>query len=304
MSDMAKLSFQYVRIDLPETLLEFLARRFRYHTAVEWESLVKKAFVKVDGKKVKPGHLLETRQKIVYERPPIPEPEVDPSFKVIFEDRHILAVSKSGNIPTSPSGKYWNNCLVHLLQREFRLDTLHAVHRLDRETSGINLFSKSKESARLLGADFQQGRVRKEYSAILEGRLAFREVFVSAPLADEHSGAIRIKQTVQSQGRESRTIFRLKAVLPKASLVQATPLTGRTHQIRAHAAYIGHPVVSDKLYGVSEEDFIRWVSDENRSYRQRQLLHATTLSFTHPFTKKPLTLRAPDGVLMDIFLNG
>ena len=301
---MPKLSFQYVRQEAVETLSAFLERRFRYHTRAEWESLVAKGFVKVNGKKVSPRHILQTRHKIVYERPPFPEPEVDRRFEILFEDDYLLAVGKSGNIPTSPSGKYWHNCLVHVLKQELGLEWIHAVHRLDRETSGVNLLAKSKDAARILGGDFQRGEVGKTYSAILRGRLPAREIHVSAPLGAATGGAIRIKQAVHANGRDSRTRFRLRAVLPGASLVHALPLTGRTHQIRAHAALLGHPVAGDKLYGVPEEDFLAWVASGERSSETRQLLHSSELRFRHPVTSKLITVRAPDSALMELYLEG
>lgn len=289
---MPKLSFQYVRQHgIPETLLEFLVRRFKYHNAEEWEMLVGDGWVTVNGRRVDPGHILETRHKIVYERPPMAEPEVDGRYTVLYEDAHLLAVSKSGNIPTSPSGKYWHNCLVHLLQRERGLAQLHAVHRLDRETSGVNLFAKSREGAKILGKDFHAGRVDKRYMAVLRGGLAAPAIYVSAPLRDAVGGAVHIRQEVHPAGRDSRTWFRLRARLPGASLVEVEPRTGRTHQIRAHAAALGHPVMGDKLYGVSEAAFIRWVGSGKRNARDRQLLHATELRFTHPVTGERVVLR-------------
>ncbi len=300
---MPKLSFQYVRQGNVENLLAFLVRRFRYHTDGEWEERIRKGFVKVNGRKAKPGHILQTRHKIVYEPPPAPEPEVDATFEVIFEDDCILAVSKSGNIPTSPSGKYWRNCLTHVLKDRLKLDWVHAVHRLDRETSGLNLFAKSKRAAGGLGRAFARGEVRKTYSAMLRGRLPVREIFVSAPLRSAEGGAIRIKQAVHSQGRESATRFQLRAVLPGACLVRAVPATGRTHQIRAHAALLGHPIVGDKLYGTSEEAFLRWVAEERRDSAGRQLLHSTSLTFPHPATGERMTLTTDDAALVRQYLS-
>jgi RluA family pseudouridine synthase len=300
---MPKLSFQYVRQDISETLLEFLVRRFKYHTLEEWENLVHAGHVRVNGGRTVPEHLLETRHRIVYDPPHRPEPPVDASYTVLYEDDALLAVSKSGNIPTSPSGRYWHNCLVHRLQEERGDRTLHAVHRLDRETSGINLFAKSKAAARTLGRDFQQGRVYKAYAAVVRGRFPAREIYLSAPLRDAVGGEVRIRQEVHPQGRRAATRFRLKALLPGASLLEAVPLTGRTHQIRAHAAHLGHPVWGDKLYGRSESDFIAWVSGGERNARERHLLHATALTVRHPDTGDTLALRDPERALLELFLD-
>lgn len=300
---MPKLSFQYVRHGRPETLVEFLCRRFRYHTGAEWERLVREGAVTVGERRVLPTLRLQNGHRIRYEPPPAPEPEIDPTYRVLYEDAELLAVEKSGNIPTSPSGKYWEHCLVRVLQRGQGLPALHAVHRLDRETSGVNLFAKSREAAARLGEDFHQGRVRKAYAAILRGRLRAARVYASAPLGPEPGGTIRIKQAVVQSGRPACTEFILRAVLPGASLVAVLPRTGRTHQIRAHAAYLGHPVWGDKLYGAAEADFLAWVQTSARSGRERHLLHATELAFQHPVSGREVVVRSPEAVLMALFLD-
>jgi 23S rRNA pseudouridine955/2504/2580 synthase len=299
---MPKLSFQYVQQTLSETLLEFLVRRFRYHSAPEWEERIRGGHVTVDGKRAAPGLRLATRMRIVYERPPGPEPPVDARYTVLCEDADVLAVRKSGNIPSSPSGKYWHNCLVHVLQRERDLPELHAVHRLDRETSGINLFAKHRAAARTLGLAFQGGRVHKAYTAIVAGAFPRGECYVSAPLRDARGGEVRIRQEVHPAGRPAATRFRLLARLAGASLLRAEPLSGRTHQIRAHLALLGHPVWGDKLYGRSEAEFLAWVQGGERADSARQLLHAGELGFDHPSDGRRIELRDPARELLQIFL--
>ena len=302
---MPKLSFQYVAGKTgAETLLRFLERRFRYHNADEWARLIRGGHVTVNGMTVAPEFQLRTRHKIVYERPPFREPAVDRRYTVLFEDEHLLAVNKSGNMPTSPSGKYWDNCLVHIVQKDRALHRLHAVHRLDRETSGVNLLAKTRKAARILGRDFQTGKVEKTYLAILRGALPSSDVYVSAPLLEDQQGTVRIRQTISPSGRDARTRFELLARLPAASLARAVPLTGRTHQIRAHAHFLGYPVWGDKLYGRTDAEFLDWVQRERSDVHPRHLLHASTLSFRHPLTGQWFTIHAPARVLMDEFLAG
>jgi RluA family pseudouridine synthase len=295
-----KLAFQYVQQRARETLLDFLNRRFRYHTPAEWRQLIEQGHVTLDGRAARPEAVLQSRQVIAYLPPPRPEPEVDARYTVIHEDGELLAVAKSGNIPSTPSGRYWHNCLRHVLQRDKALPALHAVHRLDRETSGIIVFAKSARSARVLGEEFSRGRVTKTYVAVLRGHLGAPLVELSAPLRDA-GGDVRIKQAVHPEGRPAFTRFRLAALLPGASLAIIVPRTGRTHQIRAHAAFLGHPVWGDRLYGVPEAAFIRWVSDPQRDLARRHLLHALTIEFSHPVTGQPLVLRAPAKGLLDAF---
>jgi 23S rRNA pseudouridine1911/1915/1917 synthase len=126
---------------------------------------------------------------------------------------------------------------------------------------------------------------------------------VNAPL--QHAGsAVSIKQAVHPAGRASLTRFRLRALLPGASLVDVMPVTGRTHQIRAHASFLGHPVWGDRLYGVPDEAFIAWVHSPVRDLTSRQLLHATELAFPHPSTGAGMVVRSSAGVLLDLFWRG
>lgn len=299
---MPKLSFQYVTGPHGrETLVDFLARRFRYHDAAEWDELVREGRVSVNGMPARPQHILKTSERVAYERPRSPEPEVDERLTVLFEDDHLIAVDKSGNLPTSPSGKYWDHCLIHLLQRTRGLQRLYAVHRLDRETSGVNVLAKNHHAARALGDDFARGQVAKSYVAVLRGGLEARSAYVSAPLAGDQSGEVRIRQVASLEGRETRTRFTLLARLPRASLVRVEPLTGRTHQIRAHAQVLGHPVWGDKLYGRSDAEFLAWVHLPRNNAEPRQLLHASSLTFRHPVTGSPLTIRSSARQLLDRF---
>jgi 23S rRNA pseudouridine1911/1915/1917 synthase len=301
-SEFRKLSFQYVRHEHPETLLAFLVRRFQYHAPDEWTARIRSGAVTVNGRQVAPQHVLLTRERIVYVPPPLPEPPVDAEFAVLYEDASLLAVSKSGNIPTSPSGKYWHNCLRHVLQRQLGLPELHAVHRLDRETSGVNLFAKTRQAAAALGRAFAAGTVEKRYAAILRGALPCREILVNAPLQDA-GGEVHIKQAVHPQGRPSLTRFLLRARLPGASLVDVLPETGRTHQIRAHAAFLGLPVWGDRLYGVPTAEFLAWVQDPNRDWSSRHLLHAKSLVFLHPDKGNTVVVKCSEGGLVKEWLE-
>jgi len=298
-----KLSFQYVQHVLTETLLEFLVRRFRYHDAPEWEKRIKDGHVRVNGKRAPGDRLLRTKDRIIYQPPPAPEPPVDFTYRVLYEDDHLLAVEKSGNIPTSPSGKYWHHCLVHHLMRDRGLEELHAVHRLDRETSGVNLFAKHRRAAGVLGKDFQMGRVVKEYLALLQGCFPHRITLISAPLRNNVGGLVHIRQEVHPEGRPAETSLRLLAYLPGASLVRISPRTGRTHQIRAHAAYLGHPIIGDKLYGRKESEFIEWVEHGERNSTERQYLHASRLEVSHPEDGANLDIRSSGEGMIQLLLQ-
>ena len=309
-----ELTFHYMRINQqPETLLGFLLRKFRYHDREEWLDHIQAGRLLVDRNMGDPAQLLKNGQIVRYLRPDYLEPAVDPSFEVIFEDEYLIAVNKSGNLPTAPSGKYFKNTLVHLLKSS-GCQNLYALHRLDRETSGVILFARQKEIAQRMAALFREHRIEKTYTAILSRPLPSPHVFVSVPIAPDPNSIVRIKQGVVPEGKLSQTHFRelqwpsrqnaADEKIGQYAKVEALPLTGRTHQIRTHAAYLGCPIAGDKLYGLQNDGFLHWLQKgeaylrEQRFPLHRQLLHACRLRFKHPVTEKEMTLEASDHCLM------
>jgi len=306
-----ELSFHYMRLcGQVETLLQFLLRRFRYLDDQQWKENINAKRIWVDGKLGKANLKLHDNQKIVYFRPDFLEPEVDPQFDIIYEDDALIALCKSGNLPTSPSGKYYKNTLVNLVKSRFGMKKLYTLHRLDRETSGVIIFAKRHEIAQTMAALFRKKLIQKIYSAILNGHLpkssgkAIPEAFIYLPIGKDSNSKIRIKQSVNSLGKPCQTYFREKEKIGDFSLVEVRPLTGRTHQIRVHAAHIGCAVLGDKLYGLPDDGFIRWLSDgddyllEQNFPLHRQLLHASEIRFEHPVKKIKTVIRASDEILL------
>ena len=306
-----ELTFHYMRLEgQVETLLDFLLRRFRYLDDQEWRDNIKAQRIWVDGKLGRANLKLHNNQKIVYLRPDFLEPEVDPHFEIIFEDDALIALSKSGNLPTSPSGKYYKNTLVNLVKAQFKLKRLYTLHRLDRETSGVIIFAKRREIAQTMAAHFQKNRIHKIYSAILSQHLpqiskhTVPEVYISLPIGQDLHSKIRIKQSVNPQGRPCQTYFREIKRIGDFSLVEVRPFTGRTHQIRVHAAHMGCAVVGDKLYGLPNDGFMHWLSEGDAFLRtqnfplHRQLLHAVEIRFPHPLTRGETIIRAADKILL------
>ena len=297
------LTFQYVRHDDVETLGEFLIRRFHYHTQYEWSDLIQKGLVRIGSKHVLPSRILETKDLITYDRPYFVEPTVDENFSILYEDNNYVAVDKPGNIPTSPSGKYWYNCLTNLLKRVLKSDELHPAHRLDRETSGVNLFAKNKTAAKSIGMAFSKGEVGKEYFLIARGKVNFRSALVSSPLGKDSSGPIRIKQAVCYNGRRSFTHFKVLAIFPGSTLLSVRPLSGRTHQIRVHSNFLGHPTVNDKLYGTDSSEFINWINKSGLDPKVPHCLHSRHLRFFDPFSNKLISITSPVTNLIRNFSN-
>jgi 23S rRNA pseudouridine1911/1915/1917 synthase len=283
----------------------FLARTFPYRSRTSWAALIRRGRVRLNDAVARPARSLHLRDRIAYLPDPRPEPRVSCSFRVLYEDEEILAVRKPANLPVHPSGRYYRNTLLLLLleKRGESLDKtdLRIVHRLDRETSGLILFGKSKEAAASLSMQFESREVRKKYLAIVHGRPQRERFLIDAPIGRSESSPIRKAMSVRGDGRPARTSVRVLRRGPEHALLAAQPHTGRLHQIRVHLNSIGHPIVGDKVYGLDPHLFLRFVGgklsrgDRERLLWRRQALHAWKLSFRHPRDGRPMTIRASAG---------
>lgn len=204
-------------------------------------------------------------------------------FNIIHEDAALLVLNKPAGLVVNKSATALQGTLQDLLadylcispqdQSEFAA-RCGIVHRLDKNTSGVMLVAKTEISFEALKSQFSRRLVEKEYIALLDGILEEPRIEVNAPLG--RNPVNRLRFAVVAEGREARTLFKKIAEFPEATLVGVWPKTGRTHQIRVHAAALGHPVVGDILYS-SKKRLLFW-----KEHYNRLMLHAHKISFTHP----------------------
>lgn len=271
-------------------------RRFPYHDAASWTNSIHTGAVKLNAQKTTPMHLLENMDVVSYERPRSQEPVVDTNINLLYQDDQILVVEKNSNLPIAESGKYYRNTLINILKEQEEYRELYAVHRLDKETSGVLLIARSKTVAAQLSKQFAAQIPKKTYHAILSGELPDPEILVDQPIkrCTPEQSQIKIKQVIDPEGKPSRTLFQSLKSGKGLTLAKIRIFSGRTHQIRCHAAFIGHPIIGDKLYGQSDNDFLDYVKairlPEFSPYGtfDRQLLHASVLEFVHPETHKEM----------------
>jgi RluA family pseudouridine synthase len=170
-------------------------------------------------------------------------------YAVIFENEHFIAVNKAPGI--SVGGDRWDESkdrLDKLIERDLKLSKIYTVHRIDRETSGLVVFAKNRETHRSLSRAFEQREIEKHYTAVVHGRPSWKET--SCDLALVPNGNKKHMTIIDKyRGKKSLTFFTLLLCAGNYSVLQARPQTGRIHQIRVHAAALGHPVVCDSLYG-------------------------------------------------------
>ena len=219
-------------------------------------------------------------------------------FQILHEDDAILVINKPAPLAVHPVGSYSELNLHSLLKKDPRWaeTKIHFAHRLDAETSGVILVAKTYEAARFLGKEFIKGAVRKKYHAAVFGIPKEKEGLIDLPLGHDASSGFQTVRTVDREnGAEARTGYKVIASSELYSLVELEPLTGRTHQLRAHLAFIGHPIVGDKIYidlNIFSKYVIHGLDEEmlGRLKMKRLALHASSLSFIHPVTRESMTI--------------
>ncbi len=245
-----------------------------------------------------------------------PEPEVDFRYQVLFEDADLLVINKPSNLPVHPAGRYFFNTLIlHLKTESLRkhptTPSEHLlVHRIDRETSGVLVLSRSKETCEKLVAQFRTRKTKKRYLAISFGApdpsTLGHPIEIQQSLGRSLRSPIRLKMdlvSVEDGGQEAKTTCIPEAIYRDDqgrtyTLWNCHPHTGRQHQIRIHLQSIGYPLVGDKLYGLDDQDALQFfeppvgpagyrvISDaiHKKLILPRHALHAAELGFHHPRT--------------------
>lgn len=276
----------------------YLSRKFPFLTRGGWQNRIFSGCLRVNDQNSFPAYRLARGDRLTFFHPPAAEPDVDTGIRELWREGAVMAVFKPGNLPMHENGPYRFNTFSHLVRAAFG-EEWAAVHRLDRETSGIVLCAASPRARNRLSADWAARRVKKEYLAIVNGVTVADHWVANGAIGDLAESAIRIKKWVVEGGLEAMTEFTTLGRGVQHSLVKAVPLTGRTNQIRIHAAHAGHHLVGDKLYHPDEQVFLDYFDDGNtpsvqeRAGFHRLCLHASALRFNHPETGEPVEVEAP-----------
>ena len=207
---------------------------------------------------------------------------------VLFEDDSILVVNKPSGFAVHGGSGIDNGIIEGFRKINPEQRFLELVHRLDRDTSGCLLIAKKRSALRSLHEQFRKDTVTKSYLALLSGRWVRKKLVVNQPLQKNVSKGGERMVVINQHGKESETLFRRLQLFKDATLVEVSPKTGRTHQIRVHAAYLSHPIVGDERYGFDDINKVF----KNRGYK-KMFLHAETLQFQHPDTGMTLKISAP-----------
>ena len=207
---------------------------------------------------------------------------------ILFEDDGFMVINKPAGFAVHGGSGVSSGIIegLRLMRPDARF--LELVHRLDKDTSGCLLIAKKRSALRKLQEFFRNSEIKKTYQALLAGQWERKKLIVTAPLLKNISkGGERIV-VISKAGKAAETLFTRIKLFRNATLVEASPKTGRTHQIRVHAASLGHAIVGDDRYGIDEINKLF----KNKGYK-RMFLHAETLKFKHPVTDEKMTISAP-----------
>ncbi|MBN1205037.1 MAG: RNA pseudouridine synthase [Myxococcaceae bacterium] len=212
-------------------------------------------------------------------------------LRVLHEGAGLLVVAKPAGVLVIPGRAGGEPSLREQLEERLRRK-IFVVHRLDRDTSGVLVFALDAERHRALSQAFEAGKVRKRYLALVEGRVEAPQL-VEAALVPGRKGRMRVARPGE-QGKPSRTRVRPVEIFARASLVEAEPLTGRTHQIRVHLLDMGHPLLVDHQYGREEPLTEKELGGAGDTVvLARTPLHAARLEWPALPGVEPRTLEAP-----------
>nr|MDD6335257.1 RluA family pseudouridine synthase [bacterium] len=252
------------------------------------QQMMEKGQILLEGGHIRPRDLVREGQCYTMELPP-PEPTAlvpeDIPLDIRYQDAYLAVINKPAGLVVHPAAGNPTGTLVHGLLYHIRdLSGIGGemrpgiVHRLDKQTSGLMVVAKCDFAHQKLSDQLKTREMSRQYLALVRGRLSQEEGVIDAPIA--RHPVHRQRMAVVPGGRVARTHYRVLERLDAATLVALKLDTGRTHQIRVHMAYIGHPVLDDPVYGGAPDD-------------ARQMLHAWRLAFIHPKDGRPVAFTAP-----------
>jgi len=274
-----------------ERLDAFLAEQVEQLSRSAVKNLINEGQVLVNGAKQKASYHVREGDEISIE---IPEPQVlelkprDIPLEIIYQDEDLAVINKPKGLVVHPAHGNWDYTMVNALLYHIKdLSGINGqirpgiVHRLDKDTSGVMVVAKNDVAHRSLAAQIKEHSIKREYIALVHGTIKENLGTIDAPIG--RSKVDRKKMAVIADGRPAVSNYQVLERYHNYTLVKVELLTGRTHQIRVHFAYIKHPVVGDPLYGSGKKHF----------NMDSQALHAHLLGFNHPRTGKYLEFTSP-----------
>ncbi len=282
-----------------ERIDKFLSKNLKDVSRSRIQKLITGGKVLINGARVSKHYKLVCGQEIKIEdlssinnNPNITAEKID--LNIVYEDKSILVISKEAGMLTHPAPGNENHTLVNALMYHCKnlsklsgYERAGIVHRLDKDTSGLLIAAKDENVHHRLSTMFSERTVKKTYIALAEGRFKEDKGEIKLPVGRSRIDRKKMSVAIDT-GRDAVTAFDVVEEFRQATLLNIYPRTGRTHQIRVHFNYIGHPIIADQVYGTRFSSKIA----KNMGL-ERQFLHAAKLSFTHPITEKLMEFEDP-----------
>ncbi len=284
-------------------LLDYLSRRFTYLSVTDWRGQIDLGRITRNDLPCRSDSVVQTGDTIAFtpEQKDFSEPAADLAFEIVYEDDWLLGINKPGNLLVHRQGRSLTHNLIYQLRYAHQppYPTAGVVNRLDRETSGVVLLARRPEFLAALNALFARHQVVKTYLAVVRGAPASSQGVIDAPIGRDPDSVISYRYCARPQALSPKTALTRYQVVTQYgnwSLLRLQPETGRTHQLRVHLAHIGHPIMGDKLYGCTDQEFLQWrdrpLAAQATALASRQALHAESLQFVHPWTGQEIRISA------------
>lgn len=288
---MEQIDLQVVQEESGQRLDAFLKEAIDDASRSFLQGLISRGAVLVNERCTKANYKIKAGDRISILIPDPVDVEIKPQpmdLDIVYEDQDVLVVNKPAGLVVHPAHGHYNDTLVNgLLAHCSDLSGINGVlrpgivHRIDKDTSGLLMIAKNDHAHNFLAEQLREHSVERGYIALVQGVIGEPAGLVDAPIGRHPSE--RKKMAVNFNGKEARTHYYVKERFAKQTLIECRLETGRTHQIRVHMAYIGHPLVGDELYG----------SRKNNLGFSGQALHAYMLGFVHPRSGEKMHFETP-----------
>lgn len=269
----------------------YLARVNPERSRASWQRLIDNSLVLVNGMMTRSGERLSKGDAVEVLHPPEPAASTTeelPILCIVYEDAAVAVFDKQPGIVVHPAPGHLNGTMVDaLLARYPEIRGVPGpgrpgiVHRLDKDTSGLMVVARTASALGELQRQMKERTIEKKYLVLVDGKLRDDRGLIDLPI--ERDTLRRQRMAVAVDGKSARTYFTVLERFERFTYLEAKPVSGRTHQIRVHFAFIGHPVTADRLYG----------SGRGPDGLRRQALHATMLAFDSPITGERLSFHSP-----------
>lgn len=273
------------------TIVEMLSRVVRSIPAEVWEQKCADGLVlTADREPVTAAHRVKSGARYLHRLPAVIEPAVNMNVRILYEDEAIVVVNKPAPLPIHSGGRFYRNTLQWLLYDVYSPQKLRPAHRLDANTTGVQVFTRTSHFAARVQDQFARTQVEKVYLVRVNGHPELDEFACEAPISNE-PGKLGSRSVDPVAGLPAHTDFRvLHRFAAGTALLEARPRTGRTNQIRIHLAHLGWPVCGDPAYlAGSEVGEVQTLGVDAPPL----CLHAFEITFRHPVSHQPVTFRAP-----------